>query len=231
MIVAGVLLLLLFGWFETRQEHPLLPLSLVSMVASPLGAALNGRFGPRLAMTGGMLLQAAASFGLLALSPDSGYLSMWPSFVALGLDVGLVMASSSEAIVGNAPVEDGGVAGGLQSTALQIGAALGTAVLISVLGARVASGLHDKLLAAGVPSDLADSLGVSEGAVAQGIAPIVEGVPASVQAAIQQGAAEAFASGAHVAALVTAGMCLVGALLSWTVVRRGANAAGMPAMH
>jgi EmrB/QacA subfamily drug resistance transporter len=282
MIVAGVLLLVLFGWFETRQEHPLLPmrlfrnpsltvgtivtainffvllgsifyvmlylqnvrgytpveagvltlpLSLVSMVASPLGAALNGRFGPRLAMTGGMLLQAAASFGLLALSPASGYLSMWPSFVALGLGVGLVMASSSEAIVGNAPVEDGGVAGGLQSTALQIGAALGTAVLISVLGARVASGLHDKLLAAGVPSDLADSLGVGEGAVAQGVAPVVDGVPASVQAAIQQGAAEAFVSGAHVAALVTAGLCLVGALLSWTVVRRGANAAGLPAMH
>jgi len=38
-----------------------------------------------------------------------------------------------------------------------VGAALGTAVLISVLGARVGSGLHEKLRAAGVPAGLADS--------------------------------------------------------------------------
>jgi EmrB/QacA subfamily drug resistance transporter len=208
-----------------------LPLSLTSMIASPLGAFLTDKFGPRLAMTLGMLLQAGASFGLLALSPDSGYISMWPSFVALGLGVGMVMAASSEAIVGNAPVKDGGVAGGLQSTALQVGAALGTAVLISVLGARVASGLHEKLLAAGVPSNLADSLGRAEHGVAQGVAPVVEGVPAGVQAAVQQGVAEAFVSGAHVAATVTGVLCLLGALLSWTVVRRGVNAVAVHAVH
>jgi hypothetical protein len=43
---------------------------------------------------------------------------------------------------------------------------------------------------------------------------VVEGVPAGVQVAIQQGAAGAFVARARATALVTAGMCLVGALLS-----------------
>lgn len=100
-------------------------------MASPLGAALTDRFGPRLTMPLGMALQAIACFTMLSWSADSSYTTMWPPFIALGLGVGMVMASSSDAIVGNAPVKDGGVAGGLQATALQIGGALGTSVLVS----------------------------------------------------------------------------------------------------
>lgn len=76
----------------------------------------------------GMLLQAAACFTMLSWSGDSPYATMWPPFVALGLGVGMVLSASSDAIVGNAPVRDGGVAGGLQATTLQIGGALGTSV-------------------------------------------------------------------------------------------------------
>ena len=208
-----------------------LPLSLSSMVASPLGAALTDRFGPRLPMTLGMLLQAAASFGFLALSPDARYLTLWPAFVALGLGVGMVMAASSEAIVGNAPVRDGGVAGGLQATALQVGGALGTAVLVSVLGSRVGATLHDSLTGAGVPGALADGLGRATDAVALGVTPVLDGLPAAVQAAVEQGAAESFVSGAHAAALVTGVLCLLGALLSWVVVRRGESAVDVPLAH
>jgi hypothetical protein len=43
-------------------------------------------------------------------------------------------------IVGNAPVALAGVAGGLQSTAMQVGGTLGTAVLGAVMSARI-SGL------------------------------------------------------------------------------------------
>lgn len=282
LLVAGIVLLVLFGLYESRREHPLLPmrlfrnpsvsvgtavtainffvllgsifyvmlylqnvrgyspvmaglltlpLSFASMVASPLGAYLTDRFGPRFSMTLGMGVQAAASFGLLFLEPDSPYLAMWPPFVLLGLGVGCVMAASSEAIVGNAPVKDGGVAGGLQSTALQVGGALGTAVLISVLGARVGSSLEGSLTDAGVPGELAAELGRGEGPVAQGVAPVVEGVPGAVQAAIEQGAADAFMSGAHTAAAVTAVLCLVGAALSATLVRRGTTAVELPAAH
>ena len=59
----------------------------------------------------------------------------------LGAGIGLVLTASSDAIVGNAPVDDAGVAGGLQSTAVQLGGVLGTTILGSVLSSRVGSTL------------------------------------------------------------------------------------------
>ena len=270
-ILAGLLILIVFGWFETRQEHPLLPmrlfrspaltigaiitainfftllgsifyimlylqnvrgyspvwagvltlpLSIASVVASPLGAALTDRFGPRLTMPLGMVLQGAASFGLTGLEAGSGYGAMWPSFIGLGLGIGMVMSASSEAIVGNAPVRDAGVAGGLQATMLQIGGALGTSVLISLISSRVGATLVGDLVAAGVPSPVAEGLAGARDAVAMGVAPVSADMPEQVRAAIIEGSAQAFLGGVHTAALVAGLLCVLGAVVAVAGIRR-----------
>nr|AOE23583.1 FoxTVII [Streptomyces diastatochromogenes] len=201
-----------------------LPLSLASLIASPLGAALTGRFRARLTMPLGMLLQSAACFGMLTWRTDSSYATMWPPFVALGLGVGMVPAASSDAIVGNAPVRDGGVAGGLQATSLQIGGALGTSVLISVISARVGATLGTELTGAGVPSALAGQLGGATDAVSMGVAPVADGMPARLAAAVAEGSGRAFLDGVHSAAVLTGVLCLGGAALAAAGIRRGAAA-------
>ncbi|MEU1555150.1 MFS transporter [Streptomyces scabiei] len=264
-IVGGVVVLVLFGWYETRVAHPLLPmrlfrnpaltigvfitalnffvllgaiffvmlylqnvhgltpvesgvrtlpLSLASMVASPLGAKLTEKFGPRLTMPLGMVLQAGAAFTMLAWSADSSYATMWPPFVALGLGVGIVMAASSDAIVGNAPVEDGGIAGGLQATSLQVGGALGTSVLVSLISSRVGSTLTDSLTDAGVPHSAAVRFEEAKDAVAMGVAPVSDAMPAQLRAAVVEGSHTAFMNGVHTAVLVTGILALVGAALA-----------------
>jgi EmrB/QacA subfamily drug resistance transporter len=280
-IAAGALVLAVFGWYETRCAHPLLPmrlfrnpaltvgtvvtalnffvllgviffvmlylqnvrgftpveagirtlpLSLASVVASPLGAKLTERFGPRLTMPLGMVLQAAASFTLLTWSAGSSYATMWPPFVALGLGVGMVMAASSDAIVGNAPVRDGGVAGGLQATSLQIGGALGTSVLVSLISSRVGSALPGALADAGVPRPLAEGLGGAKDAVAMGVAPVSGDLPAPVRAAVVEGSHAAFMAGVHTAALVTGVLTVIGAVVAALGVRsRSSAATGTPA--
>jgi MFS family permease len=187
-----------------------LPLSLVSMVASPLGAKLTERFGPRLTMPLGMVLQAGAAFAMLAWSADSAYAIMWPPFAALGLGVGMVMAASSDAIVGNAPVKDGGVAGGLQATSLQIGGALGTSVLVSIISSRVGSTLTD----AGVPHSAAARFEEAKDAVTMGVAPVSDAMPAQLRTAVVEGSHTAFMNGVHTAVLVTGILALVGAALA-----------------
>ncbi|MEU2603108.1 MFS transporter [Streptomyces albus] len=270
-IGAGVVILLLFGWYETRVAHPLLPmrlfrnpaltigtvitalnffillgviffvmlylqnvrgftpveagvrtlpLSLASVIASPLGAALTERFGPRLTMPLGMALQAAACFTMLGWSAHSSYAVMWPPFIALGLGVGMVMASSSDAIVGNAPVKDGGVAGGLQATSLQVGGALGTSVLVSLISSRVGSTLNGELVSSGVPTPTADGVSEAKDAVAMGVAPVSEGMPASLKPAVVEGSHQAFMNGVHSAVLVSGVLCVLGAVLAVAGVRR-----------
>ncbi|WP_455712019.1 MFS transporter [Streptomyces canus] len=264
-IVGGVVVLVLFGWYETRVAHPLLPmrlfrnpaltigvfvtalnffvllgaiffvmlylqnvhgftpvesgvrtlpLSLASMMASPLGAKLTEKFGPRLTMPLGMVLQAGAAFTMLAWSADSSYAAMWPPFVALGLGVGIVMAASSDAIVGNAPVQDGGIAGGLQATSLQVGGALGTSVLVSLISSRVGSTLTDSLTDAGVPHSAAARFEEAKDAVAMGVAPVSDAMPAQLRAAVVEGSHTAFMNGVHTAVLVTGVLALVGAALA-----------------
>ncbi|MFG2325871.1 MFS transporter [Streptomyces sp. NPDC048568] len=197
-----------------------LPLSLASLVASPLGAALTQRFGPRLTMPVGMLLQAASCFGMLTWQTDSAYATMWPPFIALGLGVGMVMSASSDAIVGNAPVRYAGVAGGLQATTLQIGGALGTSVLVSLISARVGSTLTGELTGAGVPAAVAHGLREAEDAVAMGVAPVSGDLPAGLRAAVVEGSGQAFMNGVHLAVAVTGVLCLFGAVLAAAGVRR-----------
>nr|WP_282548403.1 MFS transporter [Streptomyces rochei] len=197
-----------------------LPLSLASVVASPLGAALTDRFGPRLTMPLGMALQAVACFTMLGWSADSSYATMWPPFIALGLGVGMVMSSSSDAIVGNAPVKDGGVAGGLQATALQIGGALGTSVLVSLISSRVGSTLTGELTSAGAPAQAAAGLSEAEDAVAMGVAPVSDTMPDQLRTAVVEGSHQALMNGVHTAALVAGVLCVIGAATAVVGVRR-----------
>ncbi len=276
VIAAGVVSLLVFGWYETRVASPLLPmrlfrspaltigtlitvlnffvllgviffamlylqnvcgfnpveagvrtlpLSLASVMASPLGAALTSRYGPRLTMPLGMVLQAAVCFIMLGWSADSTYGLMWPPFIGLGLGVGMVMSSSSEAIVSNAPVRDGGVAGALQATALQIGGALGTSVLVSLIASRVGSTLTGELTSAGVPARAAQGLHEAKDAVSMGAAPVSAEMPAQLKSAVVEGSHHAFMNGLHTSVLVAGVLCVIGALVAVAGVRRASEPA------
>ncbi|MFF6888513.1 MFS transporter [Streptomyces sp. NPDC012421] len=202
-----------------------LPLSLASVAASPLGAALTDKFGPRLTMPLGMALQGIACFTMLSWDAHSSYALLWPPFVALGLGVGMVMASSSDAIVGNAPVEDAGVAGGLQATALQIGGALGTSVLVSLISSRVGATLTGELTTAGAPAPVAAGLLEAKDAVAMGIAPVSDSMPAALRAAVTEGSHHAFMNGVHTSVLVAGTLCTLGAILAAAGVKRSTDAA------
>lgn len=270
-IAAGLVLLAAFCRYETRQEHPLLPMrlfrdrslaigtivtainffvmlgviffvmlylqnvrgfspveagvrtlpfSLATVVAAPLGATLTQRFGPRLTMPVGMALQASAALWMLTWDAGSPYAALWPPFLAIGLGVGIVMSASSDAVVGNAPRKDGGVAGGLQATSLQIGGALGTSVLVSLISGRVGSTLAGELTSAGVPAEAATGFAEAEDAVSMGVAPVSADMPAQLRAAVIEGSGNAFMNGVHTAVIVTAVLCVVGALLAGSGLRR-----------
>lgn len=203
-----------------------LPLSLALMVSAPLSGLITERFGPRPAMVAGLGGVATAMFLLTSLRVDSGYDALWPAFVLLGAGIGLVLTASSDAIVGNASVDDAGVAGGLQSTAVQLGGVLGTTILGSVLSSRVGSVLFGELTAAGTPEPVAAKLGPAKQLVAQGVAPSIPGAPAQLSAAIAEGSHTAFMTGLHTSLTVAAIAAGVGAVLALFVRRLRFAASG-----
>lgn len=210
------------GFSPVQAGVRTLPLSLALMVTAPLSGVITQKFGPRPAMVIGLAAVSAGLFSLAFLHADSGYPALWPAFALLGAGIGLVLTASSDAIIGNAPVDDAGVAGGLQSTGVQLGGVLGTTILGSVMSSRVGAVLVDKLTDAGAPAPVAAKLSTAKDLVAQGVAPAPPGMPAPLAQVVADGSHQAFMAGLQTSMLVAGAAATVGAVLA-LFVRRGAN--------
>ncbi|MET7401272.1 MFS transporter [Dactylosporangium sp. NPDC005572] len=197
----------------------LLPLMAMFMVGSPLGGRLTERLGSRWPLALGMALLAASFFGLVGLSADSPYGRQWPWLMLLGLGMGIVVVAGTEAVVGTAPVEHSGVAGGLQTTANQLGGVLGTTVFGTVIAAIVARTLPAELHGAGVPDAVAEQVVTRMGLAEQGIAPLGAQLN-DLAATITQATERAFMSGMHTVMWIGAGIALLSALLALLIPAR-----------
>ncbi|MFB6637184.1 MFS transporter [Streptomyces chartreusis] len=209
----------------------LLPLTGMMIVGSPLAGAMITKFGPRVPLAGGMALTAIAMYGMSTLETDtgSGIMSVW--FALLGLGLAPVMVGATEVIVGNAPMELSGVAGGLQQAAMQIGGSLGTAVLGAVMASKVDSDLAGNWADAGLPALTPAQEAQASEAVQVGVAPVAPGTPDAIVTKITDVAHDTFISGMSLASLVAAGVALVAVAVAF-LTKRGENAeAGAGAAH
>ncbi|MFE7352547.1 hypothetical protein ACFU8Q_04950 [Streptomyces sp. NPDC057543] len=91
-----------------------------ALLVRPLGVGRRCSRGPRVTIPLGPVLSASAVFGMVTWTVDSSCATMRPPYIARGLDVGIALPATAAAITvtGNAPVKDGDVASGLQSTML-----------------------------------------------------------------------------------------------------------------
>ncbi|GAA3396039.1 MFS transporter [Streptomyces roseoviridis] len=202
----------------------LLPLTAMMIVSSPLAGALITKFGPRVPLVGGMVCTAVAMFGMITLDADTGTLAMSLWFALLGLGLAPVMVGATEVIVGNAPLELSGVAGGLQQAAMQVGGALGTAVLGAVMASKVSGSFADNWKDAGIPVPADPRL---EQAAEFGMVPPelakAPGMTPDMLSAIGKVIHETFLQGMGLAFTVAGAVAVVAALVA-TLTKRGANA-------
>ncbi|MFE4047887.1 MFS transporter [Streptomyces sp. YIM B13518] len=201
----------------------LLPLTGMMIVGSPLAGVMITKVGPRIPLAAGMAFTALAMYGMSTLETDTGsaVMSLW--FALLGLGLAPVMVGATEVIVGNAPLELSGVAGGLQQAAMQIGGSLGTAVLGAVMASKVDNDLEGNWAKAGLPPLTPEQAGQASEAVQVGVAPVAKGTPPEIATKITDVAHDTFISGMSLASLVAAGVAAVAVLVAF-LTKRGENA-------
>jgi EmrB/QacA subfamily drug resistance transporter len=192
----------------------LLPMTAMLMVGAPLAGVVITRVGPRIPMFVGMLLAAVALFGLSRLSMDSSLNNTILWFALLGLGLSPVMVGGTEVIVGNAAVELAGVASGLQSTAMQVGGTIGTAVLGAVMSAKVNSLLPARWAAAHLPALGPAQLAAVKSATTVGVASVQKGTPPRLAASIAEVTHTTFISGMTASFLVASLVAVGGALIA-----------------
>jgi MFS family permease len=135
----------------------LIPSSLGIMVAGPIAGRLSDRINGKYTLLAGLLV-ATAGIGLtenaLALS-DTSWSLVFPLAV-MGIGMGFVFAPLTALAMRDVQPALAGAASGVLFTTRQVGQALGSAVIGSVLANQVASGLPAQAarLAAQVPTPL-----------------------------------------------------------------------------
>ncbi|MFF3075456.1 MFS transporter [Kitasatospora sp. NPDC057936] len=109
----------------------LLPSAIGSMVAAPVGAMLIARRGPRLPLVLGGVLGAVAMAYLALRHSHEG--DIYTASAIFGLGIGLAFAAMPAYINGAVPVEQSGIANGMNSVLRTVGGAIGTAVMTAIL--------------------------------------------------------------------------------------------------
>jgi len=122
----------------------LTPVPLGLAVMAPLAGLLTDRFGSRLPTVVGMLLAAVSLGGLAVTSGDP----LWPMLLmlgVLGIGLGLFTPPNNSAIMGSAPPNRLGVAGGILNMTRSLGTSLGVAVTGALLSALLSARMGEQI--------------------------------------------------------------------------------------
>jgi EmrB/QacA subfamily drug resistance transporter len=120
-----------------------LPLTaLIGILSLGFSAKLNMRFGPRATLLPGLVFVGAGLALLSQISVGGSYWSeVLPAMVLVGTGAGLSFPSVMTLAMGGVAPEEAGLASGLVNTTLQVGGAIGLAVLATLSSSRTASAL------------------------------------------------------------------------------------------
>jgi MFS family permease len=119
----------------------LLPLSVTLLVAALGIPRLFPNASPRLVVRAGLLALLVGTVVLLAgLDPDAGPEIVFVPMLLIGLGIGALASQLGAVTVGAVPDERSTEVGGIQNTATNLGASLGTAISGSILIAAVTAG-------------------------------------------------------------------------------------------
>lgn len=110
-----------------------MPWTMAPLVVAPLTGLITPRIGVRPAIVAGLACMTASLVWIaLVLDADVEYIRLVPPFALAGIGMGLVFAPIAFAVLEGIALEDQAVASGTNSTAREIGVALGIAALSAV---------------------------------------------------------------------------------------------------
>ncbi|WP_433435596.1 MFS transporter [Nonomuraea sp. CA-141351] len=121
------------GYTPTEAGLAFIPMAVASLACNTLGAALGSKIGNRTLIVTGFAVSAAGFVLLSTMDPSSGLVTAASALLLMGAGGGLAMPAAVSALMGTIPAEHAGVGSALNDTIQQAGAALGIAVLGSVL--------------------------------------------------------------------------------------------------
>ncbi len=148
LFVLPLFLLGVHGTGPLQISIAILPLAVGAFLSGGYAGRLANRRGAHRVVQAGMVLEVAAVLGLaLTVSATTGGLGLAPWMLLYGIGLGLTSAQLTNVSLADVPPEQSGQASGTQSTARQVGAALGIAAIGTVFATGLGHAMADRLAA------------------------------------------------------------------------------------
>lgn len=212
------------GYSPLLTGAAILPMAATAMLVSPRSAALAERYGSGPTMVVGFAVMASGFIVLAGISVSSPWVIVIGASVLLAVGMSLTMAPATGSIMNAVPMHRAGIGSAVNDVTRELGAALGIAVLGSVVNATYRSRID--VAGLGLPADASHAAEESVGA-ANGVAAGLGGPEGDL---LRARAAEAFGDAFNVASAVSAGIAVVAAVVvATTLSRRKEHAAAAAA--
>jgi EmrB/QacA subfamily drug resistance transporter len=188
----------------------ILPMAAVLVVSAPLSPILARFIGIKFTVAGGLVAIAGGLWQISAASiPATTYGDVVPGLLLIGLGAGLLLPTATNSVVSSVPRGESGIGSATNAVALQVGGALGVAVVGSAMATRYQNHMTTALAGHHVPiTVMHDILGSLGGALV--VAHVAGGVSGTLLA---RAARTAFMSGLEVSLGVGALVAVGGAFL------------------
>ncbi|HEX6653337.1 MAG TPA: MFS transporter [Thermoleophilaceae bacterium] len=129
------------GYSPLETGVRFLPVSLLSFLAAPIAGKLAERYPVRLFLTAGLGLIGLGLLEMHGVKPSDDWTTLLPGFILAGIGIGFVNPPLATAAIGVVEPRRSGAASGINSTARQVGTAVGIAGLGAILQSKLTHGL------------------------------------------------------------------------------------------
>ncbi|MFE7931383.1 MFS transporter [Streptomyces sp. NPDC057456] len=184
-----------------------LPAAVGAVVAGLIAGRAARRFSVRAVVSGGLAAIGLALAALTTIGQSTGYPLLGAALLVVGVGAGFSFTVTADVILGSVPKDQAGAASAVSETAYELGAALG----IAVLGSIVTGVYRDFAAPAGTPEGAHESLGGAVEAAGHMSPTTAEQMLSSAR--------EAFVDGLTVAVGVGAAILLATAAAAWFLLR------------
>jgi EmrB/QacA subfamily drug resistance transporter len=213
-------LLLVVGVSPTTAGIALIPATIPVILAGPLAGRWFDRFGGRRPLVGGFLVLAASGIVLAVSVSSESAVALIPGLLLQGIGLGIVLTVNDPTGLTAVPGKDAGEGAGMINTSEQLGGALGIAILEAIeLGINFHT-LNDKLASQGVhptPHQTEVARGLILEAEQKGLNHLPE---SDLLHLIKPDVIASHVAAFEVTFFASAGIAIVGALVSFVLVRR-----------
>ncbi|WP_413756381.1 MFS transporter [Streptomyces sp. MMBL 11-3] len=186
-----------------------LPAAVGAVSAGLVAGTLARRFSVRAVVSGGLAAIGLGLGALTLLDRTTGYPLLGAALLVVGVGAGFSFTVTADVILSGVPKEQAGAASAVSETAYELGAALGIALLGSVV-----TGVYAGFTApAGTPPDIADAAHDSLGGAVEASSALPDPGP------LLDAARTAFVDGVALAAGLGAAVLLAASAAAWVLLR------------